>query len=90
MPELGPDPHGRRYDGFKVGREFYSGDSAQPRGKKAGEYAGVGGLIQPAPHDVANSAHEQLWLIRNMDPGARAEEPDATTLPILEPKKIQD
>lgn len=84
--ELGPDEHDRKWEQLKVGKQFWSGDEAQPRGKRAGEYVGVGGLIQPSPHDVANNAYEQLWLIRNMDPAAREDEPDAVELPIPEPQ----
>lgn len=82
MPgDLGPDEHDRKWDQLRVGRQLYSGEMAQPGGKKASEYGGVGGLIQPAPHDPADVAYEQLWLIRNMDPAARGEEPDAVELP---------
>jgi hypothetical protein len=32
------------------------------------EYGGVGGLIQPSPHEVADCASEQLLLIYRTDP----------------------
>lgn len=38
------------------------------RGPEASEYGGVPGRIQPPPHDVANSPHEQLSLIYSTDP----------------------
>lgn len=61
--------------------------------KTAGEYTGVEGMIQPAPHDPEENSrdtHEQLWLLYNTDPGARATDPDATGLPVTEPAKIRD
>lgn len=86
--ELGPDEYGRKWEQLKVGKELRSRRQAEGRGPRAGEYAGVEGMIAPAPHDVANYPHEQLMLIRNMDPAARADEPDATLLPAGVPEPV--
>lgn len=90
MPELGPDEHERKWDQLFSGRQLRSGQAAEKTRpfSRVGEYGGVDGLIQPAPHDTVNSAYEQLLLIRGMDPGARGEEPDATELPegLIEPE----
>lgn len=41
--------------------------------REATEFGGVEGMIQPAPHDVNDHPHEQLWLIYNTDPAATEE-----------------
>lgn len=87
--ELGPDEHGRKWDQLKAGKQLFSG--RDPSWRQASEYGGVDGLIQPPPHDPADSAYEQLLLIRNMDPGARGDEPDAVELPegLVEPQMMR-
>lgn len=42
--------------------------------KKATEYGGVEGLIQPPPHDSLESGWEQLLRIYNTDPAPRVAE----------------
>jgi hypothetical protein len=34
-----------------------------PEGPDAGEFSGVGGLVQPPPHDPNSSASEQLMIL---------------------------
>lgn len=40
--------------------DFISGEN--PEGVNAGEFSGVGGLIQPPPHDPTADASEQLMI----------------------------
>lgn len=46
-----------------------------PRG--GAEYGGYPGLIQPEPHDVKDSASEQLMLAQLTDPADPASTPEA-------------
>jgi len=44
--------------------------------KGGSEYGGFPGLIQPEPHDVKKSAHEQLMLAQLTDPADEASTPE--------------
>lgn len=60
-PEYGPGKFGNKY-----GRPWVK---QAEDGSKGSEYGGVEGLIAPLPHNVRTSAHEQLMLLMNTDPG---------------------
>lgn len=49
------------------GRALFSGETFD----SGSEYGGVGGLIQPPPHDPRDEAKEQLMLIYNSHPGGQ-------------------
>lgn len=69
--------------GDKSGRDWVKQSEADP--VKGSEYGGVGGLIQPRPHEVENSPSEQLMLIYNTDPGV-----ETSGLDLPKTKKIRD
>lgn len=41
---------------------------------KASEYGGVPGMIQPPPHDPADSAYETMYLMKNTNPAGVVDE----------------
>lgn len=69
--------------GTKHGRPWMKQSTADPA--KGSEYGGVEGLIAPPPHDIKDSAHEQLMLMYNTDP---ADETSGAELPPT--KKVRD
>lgn len=61
-----PSEYGAGEFGKKYGRKWVT---PAKDGSKGSEYGGVEGLIAPDPHKVKDSAHEQLMLLINTDPG---------------------
>jgi hypothetical protein len=65
MSELGK----ARFGQMLPGRDYVGPSKEDPIGKQASEYGGVGGLIQPPPHEVSTAPREQLMMMYNTDSG---------------------
>lgn len=50
--------------------------SGPVRDKRPSEFGGVPGLIQPPPHDPADSASETLMQVYATEPAARPDDPE--------------